>query len=335
MNKIFSGVPIHKYVYITGILAGKKVGDQYVLRRREYMLLPLYPLLFLWGVFLYWRTKRQEIQRLKGAQYQYKLAMVAIAKNEAPYIAEWLAFHKLQGVEVVFLYDNDSTDNMRAVLEPFIADGFVKYNVIHGAVKQFEAYTDAINQYGALCKYMAFIDCDEFLVPMAAKDRLLDLIESAFAKDVNVGGVGVNWCIYGSAGHEQKPDGLVIEHFNTHAKANFCGNASIKSIVKPSCVAYFEHAHYPQYKKGFYPINLQGKYCPSWWNDITAFDGMRVNHYICKSKEEYVARRKMGKADDGLVRPLKDFYDNDRNEEKDTIMVRYIDDVKHLMAEYK
>ena len=127
----------------------------------------------------------------------------------------------------------------------------------------------------------------------------------------------------------------MIEHFNTHAKADFCGNDSIKSIVKPSCVAYFEHAHYPQYKKGFYPINLQGKYCPSWWNDITAFDGMRVNHYICKSKEEYVARRKMGKADDGLVRPLKDFYDNDRNEEKDTIMVRYIDDVKRLMAEYK
>ena len=48
-----------------------------------------------------------------------------------------------------------------------------------------------------------------------------------------------------------------------------------------------------------------------------------------------MARRKMGKADDGLVRPLKDFYDNDRNEEKDTIMVRYIDDVKRLMAEYK
>lgn len=298
------------------------------------MLLPFYPLLCLWGMFLCWRMGKQEKQRMQRAQYQYHLAVVAIAKNEAPYIAEWLAFHKLQGVEVVFLYDNDSTDDMRTVLEPFIADGFVKYNEIHGAVKQFEAYTDAINRYGDRCKYMAFIDCDEFLVPTAAGDRILNLIEPVFARNVNAGGVGINWCIYGSAGHEQKPDGLVIEHFNMHAKADFGGNESIKSIVKPSCVEYFKHAHYPQYKKGFYPVNFQGRYCPSWWNVISAFDGLRVNHYICKSRDEYVARRKMGKADDGLIRPLKDFYDNDRNEEKDTVMVRYIDDVKRIMANY-
>ena len=339
MNRIFSGVSINKFLFVTGILNGKRVrvGDRYryVLRKKEYLLLPFYPLLYLWGGVLYWRAKIHEKQRLKQAYYQYNLAMVAIAKNESPYIAEWLAFHKLQGVEVVFLYDNDSTDNMRDVLEPFIKEGFVIYNEIHGKVKQYDAYNDAISRYGYLCKYMAFIDCDEFLTPMKAGGHLLDLIDDSFAKNVNVGGLGINWCVYGSAGYEKKPEGLVIENFNAHAKAEFNGNESIKSIVKPVCVQYFAHAHFPNYKKGFYPINFQGKYCPSWWNIITEFDEISISHYICKSKEEYVIRRKMGKADDGKFRPIEDFFFYDRNEVKDTTMKRYIHDVKQVMAKYK
>ena len=332
MNQLFPGIAINKYVFLTGVLTGKK-GDRgrYVLRRREYLLLPLYPILHLWGVYLYRRARNRERQR-QPVPYQYNLAIAVIAKNESAYIAEWLVYHKLQGVEVVFLYDNDSTDNMREVLEPFIAEGFVVYNQIHGIGKQYEAYSDMVKRYGRLCKYMAFIDCDEFLVPMRTGDRLLDLIESAFAKDENAGGLGINWCIYGSAGYEQKPEGLVIEHFNRHSQVDFDWNDFIKSVVIPSRVESFNHAHFPIYKKGFYPINLQGKFCPMWWNAITAYEGLRVNHYICKSKAEYVTRRKLGNAIDGTCRPMEEFYFFDRNEVADTTMARYIEDVKRQLA---
>jgi len=37
-------------------------------------------------------------------------ALCAILKNEADYIEEWLAFHILQGVSRVILYDNNSSD---------------------------------------------------------------------------------------------------------------------------------------------------------------------------------------------------------------------------------
>ena len=323
---------IDKYVFSTDLLTGKKVGSRYVLRGREYLLLPLYPLFHWWGVFLCRRAKCKERKRVQQAQYHHRLAMVAIAKNEAPYIAEWLTFHKLQGVEVVYLYNNDSTDNIRAVLEPFIAEGFVVYHEIHGKRKQYNAYNDAINRYGPFCKYMIFIDCDEFLVPMKADDRLLDLIDTAFAKDENAGGLVVNWCVYGSAGYEKKPEGLVIENFNTHANVEYDWNEYIKSIIKPACVRYFAHAHFPKYKRGFYPINIQGRYSPLWWNAITEYEGFRLNHYICKSKEEYVVRRKLGGADNGICRPMEEFYYGDRNEVKDTVIVRYIDDVKRELG---
>ena len=44
------------------------------------------------------------------------LSVCAIYKNEARYLAEWLEFHLLAGVEHLFLYNNDSTDDHREVL---------------------------------------------------------------------------------------------------------------------------------------------------------------------------------------------------------------------------
>lgn len=38
-----------------------------------------------------------------------RLAIVAIAKNEAEYIREWVVFHKIIGVSHIYLYNNDST----------------------------------------------------------------------------------------------------------------------------------------------------------------------------------------------------------------------------------
>jgi hypothetical protein len=45
-----------------------------------------------------------------------KLAICAIVKDEARYIEEWLAFHFLQGVSQVLIFDNESTDGTRDIL---------------------------------------------------------------------------------------------------------------------------------------------------------------------------------------------------------------------------
>ena len=39
-----------------------------------------------------------------------KIAICAIFKDEAPYLLEWIAFHKMVGVDLFVLYDNGSTD---------------------------------------------------------------------------------------------------------------------------------------------------------------------------------------------------------------------------------
>ena len=91
------------------------------------------------------------------------LALVLIAKNEATYIKEWLDFHIKQGVSKFIIYDNESTDNFREVLSPYIEAGIVIYDVIKGKRRQIDAYNMALNKYRRKFKYMGFIDADEFV----------------------------------------------------------------------------------------------------------------------------------------------------------------------------
>ena len=46
------------------------------------------------------------------------LAICAIFRDEAPFLDEWIAFHRLMGVEHFFLYDNGSVDNPRSNSRP-------------------------------------------------------------------------------------------------------------------------------------------------------------------------------------------------------------------------
>ena len=63
-------------------------------------------------------------RRRDGSDSPY-LSICAIYRNEAPYLREWVEFHRLAGVERFFLYDNRSTDEHREVLAPRIEDGTV------------------------------------------------------------------------------------------------------------------------------------------------------------------------------------------------------------------
>ena len=54
-----------------------------------------------------------------------QLSICAIFKNEAPYLREWVEFHRLVGVESIYLYQNRSEDDYQSALHPFLNDGFV------------------------------------------------------------------------------------------------------------------------------------------------------------------------------------------------------------------
>jgi hypothetical protein len=100
------------------------------------------------------------------------LAIAAVVKNEARDLREWLEFHRLVGVEHVFLYDNRSNDDTQEVLIPYIKSDFVTLipwaHFNSASSFQYQAYAHALCCFGPGWRWMAIIDADEFLFPVEA-----------------------------------------------------------------------------------------------------------------------------------------------------------------------
>lgn len=292
-----------------------------------------YPVDILLGLPKMWTIIRK-MKCKTGVDCPIGLAIVAIAKNESEYIAEWVAYHQAVGVDRIYLYDNDSTDGMKACIQIFIDDGYVVYNQIHGSCQQFNAYCQGLWTYGKKCKYMAFIDCDEFLAPVKYGDNLCKILDDLFAIHPKAGGVLVNWCMYGSSHFETKPDGLLIDNFVYRAKIGKEGTNVTKSIIRPFCTLMWNHPHYPIYRLGYQGIDMTGKVNNGFWNEIDDYHLLKVNHYFTKSREQWVKRRSLGKADLGKEdkRTMNEFEAHDNNDILDESAKKYSEKVKYILG---
>jgi len=259
-------------------------------------------------------------------QFPHKLSIVAIMKNEGPYLKEWLDFHILVGIEKFYLYDNDSTDNTTEILKPYIKRGIVDYTFWPGKAQQQNAYTDCLNKHANDTKWLAIIDLDEFIVPVHydTVPQYLETLPKNFAELI------VGWVQYGSSGHKTKPDGLLMENYKRHALNSW----GIKSIVNPRLV--YESLNPHTHEVAGFIIDENGKKLgridQSENRNITT-NKIRINHYVTKSFQEYVARMNQGSATTQLsteYRSIEKFKWYDRNEVYDDIMDKYIPKIKKI-----
>ena len=220
------------------------------------------------------------------------LSVCVIVKDEAPYIKEWLDYHLMLGVKRFYIYDNESSDNIRQVLMPYVRQGIVVYKYYPGEARQVPAYNECVKDYGDKTKWLAIIDIDEFIVPLE-KDNITDFL----ADYDDCCGVAINWLMYDSNGYKKKPRGGVPEnytriHYDDIAEIHF-----VKSIVKPEFVDYVVNAHYCAYKNGLYAVDENKKTVEAGRTDAISRNKIQVNHYWSKSKEEFYAKVDKGMAD--------------------------------------
>lgn len=274
--------------------------------------------------------KQQELEKKK--KYEKSLGIVAIAKNEANNIREWVAYHLAMGADVVYLYDNESDDDTKTQIQDFIDNGKVVYTNFPGKNRQLPAYDDAISKYKNICKYMAFIDCDEFLaVPFEKK--LVEVVDEIISNTPNAGGLGVNWALYGSSGYEKKQSGLLIETYLKRGKNDAWPNFHVKTIVNPRMVEKYVSPHFPLYRVGAWSVDGKRRRQRLWYNHDVDFTVIRCNHYFCKSKEEFIAKRSRGMADRQAKYDMSKFNEYDLNDIDDNTMLDYVPIVKRIMTE--
>jgi Glycosyltransferase family 92 len=214
-----------------------------------------------------------------GTRPPIGLAVCAIFRDEARYLAEWVSFHRLQGVERFYLYDNRSTDDWRSELEPDIAAGIVDVRNWPFVPGQKAAYEDCLRRHRTDTRWIAFIDIDEFLFSPTGKP----LPEILRGFDMHPG-VVAQWRTYGTSGWEHAPQGLVTERYRWRGPDDHPGNRFGKSIVYPRRTLEVVSAHY--FRLRGTPVGEDRRPRGAPVRDSTA-DLLRINHYYAKSEEQF------------------------------------------------
>ena len=226
------------------------------------------------------------------------LSIVLIIKNESHLMPEWLEYHIMMGVDKFYIYDNESTDNLKDVLTPYIRDGIVEYflwpddpeKIVKDNFRttpQVLAYNDAVNRFRDRTKWMAFIDADEFITPIKhanLKDFLHDFDKIGVAEIV------LFWKNYCSSGHLLEPDGLMCENFRF---AEY-GIPEVKSIVNPrATISANMHTHAvtgPAVMEDLFLYRNDGKRNLGPWKANIAC----ISHYYTRSVQGYMNKKKRG-----------------------------------------
>jgi hypothetical protein len=255
------------------------------------------------------------------------LSVVAIVKNEASYIEEWLEYHLLVGIEKFYIYDNGSTDNLKEVLAPYIDSKIVEYYYYPGTKKQVPAYNASLKKVRKKSFWVALIDIDEFIVPISTQTI------TEFLRDFeNKPGVEINWVVYGSSGEKCRNEGLVIERFRRHSNYNFIKNRHVKTIFNAKGGVCLLEAHNAKYFGKSRSVNIHNEINDTYFlNREPLHDLIRINHYFSKSEEEYLQiKLARGAVDVGKKsnKTMKDFHEHDKNDIEDDIMDKYVTKVK-------
>lgn len=236
----------------------------------------------------------------------YKTIISTQVKDENPYLNEWIVYHLGIGVDHIVIYDNLSDppvtnlwgDKVTVIPNPRIFD-IVSENIPH-----FET----LSRFD--CEWMARIDIDEFIV-LYQHDNINDILINY----TDYGGLGINWRIYGSSGHLQKPNGNVRDSYlwrvpDTYRGING-GNSHVKTIVNSKYCIAIDHPHFPVSVRPV--VNEDYAVIPDAFTESSRKLAV-INHYVTKSREEWIYKttRGWGGGNDG-IRRMEDFEDINLN----------------------
>jgi hypothetical protein len=263
------------------------------------------------------------------------LSLTSCIKNEGPHVQEWLAYYKSIGVEKFYIYNDRSTDDT----EDNINDLSFRKDIVlidyhtDNPNKQGLAFQRSKEHYGKNTEWMIYCDSDEFFMP----SEPIDLRVFLQAYD-NYSGLGAAWQIFGSSNHILRPPGLCLENYLYKAPEDWDPNFHVKTIVKPRDII-------PKHTS-------TGYVTPHMWstkNEIVDENGeiiddknegripavsikkIRVNHYFNRSYEDWVDKRRRGRATIKEKRPIEMFDIYDRNDVRDDLALKYLDGVKKYL----
>lgn len=234
-------------------------------------------------------TRKSKRRRYRFRPRPATFGVIAVARNEAPYLLEWIAHYRMLGFEQITIYDNQSNDASARILGPLARAGIVNARFwLDRSNKQRRAYTNAIRRLRPFVEWCLFADLDEYLV-LEPGIVLKDLLPT----DLDVAGVGIPWRMYGSAGLRNRTPGLTIERFTMAAPTN---DRHVKSLVRLRDVDLMG-IHIPKLFRGRLMDVAGATIAPATSGLLPrpSSGAARINHYFSRSWEEFESKRARGR----------------------------------------
>ena len=239
--------------------------------------------------YLLIKKGREGLKMIEKDLFLYNFSIGLLAKDEGHYIREWIEYYLHAGIDHFFIYDNDSTDNQKEVIQDYIDQGFVDYIMWPGTAIQKSMTTDVIEKARYTSRYLAIVDIDEFMVPYNTNDDIVTIVDKMLENDTRpfLQAIGLTWAIYGTNGAEKADYSTPV--LDRCPKRDSIFKRVAKYIMNPRLVKGCPDS--PHKLEGFAHKNrylMLNK--PQTGIDERLQDGkvnIVLNHYRAKSKEEW------------------------------------------------
>ena len=223
------------------------------------------------------------------------VAICTVLRDERRYILEWIAHHRLLGVERFLIYDNESRDGGERLLAALQARGLAAVVTWKGGSlqTQLDAFLAGAKALRFNADFVAFLDLDEFL-GLDGDESLTSVLRSMPA---DVSALAVCQRVFGSGWRPAFEPDLVTARFTSRAPDSRDEHRWVKTIARPEFVLHFTSPHSVALSFGRYVMTDGLPFRPgahAGAADRLSHGRVHINHYMLKSREEFEAKQRRG-----------------------------------------
>jgi hypothetical protein len=246
----------------------------------------------------------------------HELTAIYWIKNEVVYLPEWIEFHLIQGFDHFILYDNNSTDNLYEIMQPYLEKEILeirKYpNPLYPPArsgppnsKNFWIMDYCIEEQRGKSKWIHYHAVDEFTF-MVDGSNIVNFLKNY----EDIGALCIEWELFNSNDHVHKPNGLVIENYTMtypdakhHIKTMIMPEKAYSTMGNPhNFILLDNHVSVTENR-----MPLRGP-----WNfEGPNYDLIRNHHYVTRSRQEFIEKNNKGLLDSTHMENIPRSYVND------------------------
>ena len=252
------------------------------------------------GLALHALARRQVLPRRTAC-------VLAAARNEAPYLLDWIAYHLSIGFEHVFLYSNENADGSDALLTLLARHGVI--TLVHNQRSarlgpQLKGYTHALTMLPQILdfRWAALLDVDEYLgFDARVFGGVADFL--AVQESQRVDAIALCWLMFAALPEDRWSDASTLTRF---VRRDSEVQPIVKSLIRPNRF-WYSQPHFPtasldaafEYRSadgGVHHHRYATDQGPA-VSPLPSAEQAWVNHYMLRSAEEALWKWARGRGD--------------------------------------